>query len=111
MTIMFTAFEGGPLILRLYGTARAVHQKDADWGELVELFSPLPGMRQIFDVNIDLVQTSCGMATPYFDYVSDRELLNDWAKRKGDGGIQDYWREKNQVSLDGKPTLILEKNI
>ena len=31
MTLMFCAFEGKPLILRLYGQARAVHPRDADW--------------------------------------------------------------------------------
>jgi len=61
MTIMFTAFEGSPLILRLYGHARVVHPKDADWNELYGLLKHLPGARQIFDVDIDLVQTSCGM--------------------------------------------------
>ena len=31
MTLMFCAFEGKPLILRLYGQDRAVHPRDADW--------------------------------------------------------------------------------
>src|ERR1035437_5452887 len=34
MTIMFCAFEGPPLILRLYGTARVIHKSDDDWQEL-----------------------------------------------------------------------------
>lgn len=29
MTIMFCAFEGPPLILRLYGTAKVIHKNDA----------------------------------------------------------------------------------
>lgn len=28
MTIMFCAFEGDPMILRLYGTARAIHPRE-----------------------------------------------------------------------------------
>lgn len=109
MTIMFAAFDGTPMILRLYGTARAIHKQDMHWAELYKLFKPLPGSRQIFDVAIDLVQTSCGMAVPLFDYVGDRELLSEWAQRKGEAGIKDYWREKNQFSLDDKPTHILNK--
>lgn len=48
MTLMFTAFEGDPVILRLYGTAQVIHQNDAAWEALLSLFPPLPGARQIF---------------------------------------------------------------
>jgi hypothetical protein len=108
MTVMFCSFEGAPLILRLYGTARVVHQGDAHWNELYALFKPNPGARQIFDVSIELVQSSCGMAVPSFDYVADRGLLTEWAAKKGDAGLQQYWAEKNQISMDGVPTHILE---
>ena len=111
MTIMFCAFEGPPLILRLYGTAKVVHKNDAQWEELFSHFPSLPGARQIFDLSIDLVQQSCGMATPYYDYVGDRELLSDWAKGKGEEGLKQYWEEKNQSSIDQIPTHILAKNV
>jgi hypothetical protein len=110
MTIMFAAFTGEPLILRLYGTATVVHRSDAAWSELIGLFDPIPGARQIFDVDIDLVQTSCGMAVPFFDYVAEREQLNDLHRKLGVERIQKYWEGKNQLSLDGKPTNII-KNI
>jgi len=110
MTIIFAAFEGKPLILRLYGEAKVVHQNDPQWEELNALFNPVPGTRQIFDLAVDLVQTSCGMAVPFLDYVGERELLNDWATKQGDAGIKDYWYKKNQLSIDGKPTHIVEKN-
>lgn len=110
MTLLFCAFEGPPLILRLYGTATVVHQGDAEWRELVSLFPPLPGARQIFDLTLDLVQTSCGMAVPSLSYAGDRELLNEWADKKGEEGLQRYWKEKNQFSLDGLPTNIVKKS-
>lgn len=110
MTIMFCAFEGDPLILRLYGNAKVVHRNDPEWGELISLFPPLPGARQIFSLSIDMVQSSCGMAVPYFDYAGERELLSDWANKKGEDGLRKYWEEKNQFSLDGLPTHIMEKN-
>jgi len=110
MTIMFAAFEGDPMILRLYGQATAVHHKDAEWASLLALFSPVPGARQIFKLSIDMVQTSCGMAVPYFGYEGEREQLTHWAIKKGEDGIRDYWAQKNQVSLDGIPTNILGKN-
>ena len=106
MTLMFCAFEGSPLILRLYGNARAIHRHDADWESCHALFNPLPGARQIFDMKIDLVQTSCGMGVPLFDHAGDREQLIDWASRKGESGLAQYRKEKNRTSLDGKQTHI-----
>jgi len=110
MTLMFAAFEGDPLILRLYGHAEVVHRNDPSWDALQALFPTIPGTRQFFDVAVDLVLTSCGMAVPYFDFVGERQLLNDWAAKKGPQGLQDYWEEKNQFSIDAKPTNILSKN-
>jgi len=110
MTIMFCAFDNQPLIMRLYGTAKVFHKSDSEWNNLFPLFKPLPGARQIFDVMIDLVQTSCGMAVPYYSYVQDRELLNEWATKKGKEGLKQYWREKNQMSIDGIPSNIVSKD-
>lgn len=106
MTIMFAAFEGNPMILRLYGNARVLHEDDPEWCEAIALFRPLPGARQIFDLAVDLVQTSCGMAVPFFDYAGEREQLNEWAVRKGEAGLKAYRAEKNRVSLDGRPIRI-----
>tara|TARA_R110001583_G_scaffold93764_1_gene236958 strand:- start:2522 stop:3082 length:561 start_codon:yes stop_codon:yes gene_type:complete len=111
MTILFTAFVGNPLILRLYGKAKVIHINDAEWQALFSLFEPIAGARQIFDLNVDLVQTSCGMGVPFFDYVEEREQLKDWAIKKGDTGIKEYWQTKNQQSIDGIPTNILSKNL
>ncbi|NOY17152.1 MAG: pyridoxamine 5'-phosphate oxidase family protein [Gammaproteobacteria bacterium] len=110
MTIMFCSFSGKPVILRLYGGAREITSEDEEWRELYSLFSPIPGSRQIFDIDVDLVQTSCGMGVPLFDYSDDRDLLNDWARQKGKEGIKKYWEENNQLSIDGFQTNILKKN-
>ncbi|MCW8883142.1 MAG: pyridoxamine 5'-phosphate oxidase family protein [Sedimenticola sp.] len=108
MTLMFCAFEGNPMILRLYGTARVIHAYDDEWESLYPLFNPTPGVRQIFDLSVDLVQTSCGMGVPFYDYAGERDQLMAWTVKKGDEGIRDYWQEKNQQSLDGKPTFIFK---
>jgi Pyridoxamine 5'-phosphate oxidase len=110
MTIMFAALEGPPMILRIYGNAKVIHKNDPDWQNKISLFRPLPGARQIFELAVDLVQTSCGMGVPFYDYVGEREQLNEWARNKGDEGIKEYWKEKNQESIDGKPSFILERN-
>lgn len=106
MTMMFCAFEGKPLILRLYGQARVYHAHDEQWSTLSAHFELLPGARQIFVLDIELVQTSCGLGVPYFEYQGERGQLIDWALNRGPEGLKDYWERKNQVSLDGKPTGI-----
>jgi len=111
MTLMFCAFEGAPLILRLYGAARVIHQNDPEWQALLVHFNPLPGARQIFDLAIDLVQTSCGMGVPYLSTAGERPMLAEWAIKKGDAGLRQYWEDINQLSIDNIPTHIIEKNI
>lgn len=108
MTLMFCAFEGNPVILRLYGHATAVHPRETEWRDLVSLFPAIAGARQIIDLRVDLVLTSCGMAVPFFKYEGERDELNRWAEQKGDAGIRQYWADHNQSSLDGKPTDILD---
>ena len=109
MTLMFCAFEGPPMILRLFGQAQVIHPRDSKWDELFSLFPSIPGARQIFDLDIDLVQSSCGMAVPYFDFNEERDQLKKWAEKKGDEGIKEYWQDRNQESIDGKPTEIFAK--
>ena len=76
------AFEGKPLILRLYGHAKIYHQGDREWESYADFFPPIAGARQIFDIDVDLVQTSCGMAVPFYDFKSERrELESVVAKR------------------------------
>lgn len=104
MTLMFCALSGPPLILRLYGQAHAIHAGEPAWAEWTALFPPLPGARQVFVLDIDLVQTSCGMAVPLMDFVADRGALSRWAQAQSPGELQAYQQRKNQRSIDGFPT-------
>jgi hypothetical protein len=108
MTMMFCSFEADPLILRLYGRGRAVHRQDPEWGELRRHFAELPGERQLIVLHVESVQTSCGYAVPRYRFDGERDTLARWAEKKGAAGLLDYWREKNQVSVDGLPTGLLE---
>ncbi len=108
MTIMFMAVTGDPLILRLYGQARVIHDYDEEWDQLRVLFPAVQGPRQVFVVDLDIVQTSCGFGVPLFDYQEDREILNQWASKQGDAGIRKYWAKNNVQSMDGKPTQIFQ---
>ena len=107
ITMMWCAFEGPPRILRVYGTAQVFHPRDARWAEFSTQLPSTPGTRQYFLVSIDLVQTSCGYAVPFMNYVEDRRVLSTWAEKKGEEGIAEYWQKRNRLSIDGKPTGIL----
>src|SRR5262245_54080065 len=82
MTIMFCAFDGAPNILRLYGRGESLPRGGSGYADMLQHFEELPGARQIIRLAVDLVQTSCGMAVPFYDYKGEREALNNWAARK-----------------------------
>ncbi|SDE46022.1 pyridoxamine 5'-phosphate oxidase family protein [Ruegeria marina] len=104
MTLMWCSFTTRPLILRCYGNARTLHIGDAGWDELAALFPAHRSARQIFDMSVDRVQTSCGYAVPFMDYRSERDTMQKWVDAKSDEDIRAYWVEKNQKTIDGKPT-------
>ncbi|CAN5553268.1 pyridoxamine 5'-phosphate oxidase family protein [soil metagenome] len=75
ITIMFCAFENPALILRLYGTGSFVLPEDDGFAALAEHFPRLPGVRQIFVIAVDSVQTSCGWAVPRMTLEKERDTL------------------------------------
>ena len=110
MTLMFCAFEGEAMTLPVYGQARVLHPRHAEWEALIADFPELAGSRQIFDLAIDLVQTSCGTGVPIMEYRRPRaetELL-PFYRDMGPDGVQDYWRRRNLTTIDGKPTGVLD---
>lgn len=106
ITIMFCSFDKVPMILRLYGNAKAVHANDEEWGDYIGLFNDVPGKRQIIIIDVFDIITSCGYAVPQMELVEQRDILVDWADKKGEEGIKNYWKEKNQKSFDGFETKI-----
>lgn len=107
MTIMFCAFEGNPMILRLYGKASIYHKRDQEFQTYSGLFPKNIGARQIIEMDVDLVQTSCGYGVPFMDYKEERKTLEKWAVQKGEERIKDYWKKKNTISIDGFDTNIV----
>jgi len=112
MTLMFCAFEGDALILRLYGTAKVLHPRSENWAEAVAGFPQFAGSRQIFDLNVDMVQSSCGSGVPYMDFNRSRgeSELVPYFNEMGEEGVEKYWTKKNAVSLDGKTTGIINED-
>jgi len=108
LTLMFCSFIERPLILRLYGQGRVVRKQDDEWQEVYMHFHAFPGERQIIVLDVESVLTTCGFAVPLYEYRGERSLLVDFACKKGDEGMEEYRRERNQQSLDGLPTYLYE---
>ena len=107
MTILFCAFEGNPMILRLYGTAGIHHRQDEAYYKYIDLFPEIAGSRQIIEMNIEMVQTSCGFGVPLMDFREERTQLRSWAEEKGEEALEKYRQEKNAFSIDNFETGIL----
>ena len=103
ITLMACAFNGNPRISRIYGRGTVHPAGTAGFDALAPEFPELPGRRSIIEVAVDAVTTSCGFAVPLMDLVGDRDRLVEWAEKKGDAGIVEYWGNKNAVSIDGLP--------
>jgi Pyridoxamine 5'-phosphate oxidase len=103
ITIMFCNFDQPALILRIYGRGRAVLPQDAEWEALAAHFTLLPGTRQIFVIDVESVQTSCGWGVPFMALERERDTL-----QKAHSQMEpDAWvaraRGRNK-SIDGIPT-------
>lgn len=109
ITIMFCSFESKPLILRIYGNAKVYHEQDSNWEKYINMFPKILGSRQIIDIEIELIQTSCGYSIPLMEFKSERITLRKWAENKGIDKIKAYQQEKNTISLDGLPTGLPKK--
>ena len=111
LTLMFCSFEANPLILRLHGRGRVVHTRDPEWREFHAPFPDYPGERQIILLDIESIMTTCGFAVPLFEFKGHRDQLTDFACKMGDERMVDYRRQKNQTSIDGLPTYLLEEPV
>lgn len=110
ITIMMCNFQQPALILRLYGRGRPVLPQDDQWDEVAAHFTLLPGTRQIFDITVDSVQTSCGWGVPLMKVERERQTLIK-AHAQADPG---KWAAKVQSrtrSIDGLPTRATDRYI
>ncbi|MEA3263012.1 MAG: pyridoxamine 5'-phosphate oxidase family protein [Pseudomonadota bacterium] len=110
ITIMMCNFEQPALILRLYGRGKPVLPQDAEWAELAGHFTLLPGTRQIFDIAVDSVQTSCGWGVPVMSLDKERETLVKYHAQSDPA----KWEAKmagRTRSIDGLPTRATDRYI
>jgi hypothetical protein len=107
MTIMFTSFTETPLILRLYGQGEVVKKDSAKWLEMSDIFPHYVGERQIILLHIQSLQTSCGFGVPVYEHVGDKKIASRLTEWEHHLTKEEYWKAKNQKSIDGLPTHII----
>ena len=110
ITVMFCNFEQPALILRIYGRGVPVLPQDDGWDALAAHFTLLPGTRQIFAIDVDSVQTSCGWGVPFMEYDRERETLTKYHAAANPA----EWEAKMATrisSIDGYPTRATDRYI
>lgn len=103
ITIMFNNFQQPANILRIYGRGVPILPQDEGWEKLAAHFTLLPGTRQIFVINVESVQTSCGWGVPKMTLEGERDTLKK-AHRQAN---PEEWAAKTALrlsSIDGLPT-------
>lgn len=106
ITVMFCAFEGPAMILRLYGRGSMMQFDEPGYeARKAEMFPNMGRARNIVTVDVDHIADSCGWGVPFYDFKAEREQLTRWI-----GSVtQEEWEAKryrtNAESIDGLPGL------
>ncbi|KAK3390702.1 hypothetical protein B0H63DRAFT_466307 [Podospora didyma] len=115
ITVMFSAFDGPPRIVRLFGKGRVLESTSPEFADFVKKHDihTIPGSRSIILVDVHQAGSSCGFSVPYYDFKEFRTTLNEFfankTKRFEEGKAEDsmerYWALKNAWSMDGLPGM------
>ncbi|KAF8965404.1 hypothetical protein BDZ97DRAFT_1658971 [Flammula alnicola] len=135
VTILFHAFEGPARIVRLYGKGFFHEIGTPEYEALIGSEKRLPGSRAVIGLDVHKVGTTCGYAVPYYQFISHRTQLIDWAVKKesvdhhhdttesasvelssssisiderapvNPNGMKNWWQSHNLSSLDGLPAF------
>lgn len=113
IVLMFCAFDGPPMIIRLHGRGEPVEMADPRFPDLVSRFA-LPeeahsSVRGIIRIDVARISDSCGFVVPRMAYQEDRRQLfrtaEAWLDQRGPNAIRDYCDVNNEHSIDGLPGL------
>ena len=105
--LMFCAYDGDPLILRIYGKGRAHQYGTPGFDSLRASFPEITvPARGIIEVEITRIQRSCGWGVPNYDFVGDRDILCDHNAKRTQEAFMARRIESNASSIDGLPGLV-----
>jgi hypothetical protein len=105
IVLMFCAFEGPPIIVRLHGLGRVVEPHSPEFEGLVSHFPAYEATRAVIVIEVTRISNSCGFGVPRMKFEEDRDQHFSWVDRKGPDGLRTYKAEKNRRSIDGLPGL------
>lgn len=98
VTLLFNAFEGDALILRLFCKGEIIALEDGRFTGYVERFGVnSTSIRQLFLFDIYAVETSCGEAIPYMEFKAERKSLKNWAKKMSDEGVLQAYIDDHKI--------------
>ncbi|KAI0369990.1 hypothetical protein BV20DRAFT_1052885 [Pilatotrama ljubarskyi] len=116
ITLMFSAFEGPPRIVRLFGTGTVHEFGTPEYDALIPHEKRRPGSRSAIVVDVHKVGTSCGYAVPYYDFKGHRQIHLPYGAKleqadrdaggHSDKGLKAYWANTNARSIDGLPGVV-----
>ena len=104
VTVLFNAYEGKAQIMRLFCKASIVEPHMPKFAQYRALFSEADqAVRNIFELNIYAVETSCGESVPVMEYKHDRNNIKEWVeKMHNKGRLEKYVKEHhNPPNLEG----------
>lgn len=100
-TLVFNAFEGAPLILRLFCKAEVMDKEDERYQTYLDLFNTKESIiRNLFLFHIYAVESSCGMSIPVMEYKEERNELKEWAVDMDRRGKLEEYNEKKFTPPD-----------
>lgn len=111
--LMWCAFTGPPMVVRVHGQGEVVEMTDPRFAELLARFD-LPAeahgsVRGMIRVDITRIADSCGFVVPRMDYREERRALyrtaDAWLRQDGPDAIRAYCDVNNLESIDGLPGL------
>ncbi len=92
VTVVFNAFSGPAIIVRLFCKGKLIEKEDSKFQEYFLLFDEEEKkVRRIVELNIYAVESSCGMGVPKMQYQKERTGLQKWISSMDEKGeLQTY---------------------
>ncbi|KAI5115536.1 hypothetical protein M0805_004073 [Coniferiporia weirii] len=126
ITIMFTAFDGPPRIVRLFGTGTVHEFGSPEYAEYIPKGTREPGSRSAIVIDVHKASSSCGYSIPFYDFRGERTQLHEFFVRRekadaefeadhptddprevrAEKGLRNYWLANNARSIDGLPGVL-----
>jgi len=101
MVMMWCAFNGKPLTVRLHGKGEVLENDHPAFAQLRSEFPDLPGVRSIIRLRATRIADSCGWTVPIYEHTGTRDYYDRHAQEKGPEGMRKSQLQGNMQSIDG----------